>query len=122
MIHLPVPGAFAAELLFWLLAGHFICDFVFQSEWLSDAKVAARYAQVGLPRRGWLWALTAHSFMHASWVFLATGRIELACGELLCHWITDWAKADGWYGFHVDQVIHLIHKLLWLVAVIWFWR
>ncbi len=113
-----IPFQSPLELFFLFIAGHMIGDFALQSEFvatnknrhvrdLMTAEVRAK-AQVIWPH-----LLTAHSFHHGLIVFVITGHIYLALAEVITHWITDFGKCERWFGFHADQTIHILTKLLW---------
>jgi hypothetical protein len=33
----------------------------------------------------------------------------------MAHARIDFGKNDGWYGFHLDQFLHMLCKLIWLL-------
>ena len=49
--------------------------------------------------------------MHGGIVHLITGNIWFGLAEVLLHWLTDYAKCEGWIGMHQDQGIHIGCKL-----------
>jgi hypothetical protein len=46
-------------------------------------------------------------------VAVITGVWWLGLAEMVLHWVTDYAKCEGWIGFHTDQGVHVGSKLLW---------
>ena len=100
---------------FLLIMGHAVADFALQSDWMAKAK----------NRNGWIepthmddyvmWAyvLTAHA-LHAAAVYVITGRMDLALLEFVIRWIVDFGKCEGWFGFQVDQWLHIFAKMLYL--------
>lgn len=105
-------------LVFLLLCGHFLADFTFQTEWIATNK--NRHVRLNFPPEQrahmqviWPWLLTSHAFTHALMVYLVTHKLSLAFAELVVHWLTDFGKCEKWYGFHVDQIIHVASKFVW---------
>lgn len=106
------------HMFYYLIAGHFICDFWAQSD--SLAKMKNRNREIDLrtlpPRQTWqtIWpyALTAHAVIHGFAVALITGSFFLALFETATHWVIDFGKCESWYGIHMDQFLHLLSKIL----------
>jgi hypothetical protein len=92
------------SLLAALVAGHFLCDFPLQGDFLAKAKNHTQPI-AGVP---WQWALAAHSAIHAGSVLLITGSLWLAAGQFALHALTDMAKCAGKIGFSTDQALHLV--------------
>lgn len=98
-------SALTAVLL--LIGAHYVADFAMQNQYVADAKADTL-------RPDWFHALTAHSAHHAvaAGVALAVLGLPWLAGALIVgvtHWLIDYGKAvRGWYGYHVDQVSHLI--------------
>ena len=107
------------ELLFKLLIGHAVADFALQSDVMAKGK--NRHAFQAVFPGGqkhvpcWPFWLSAHALIHAGIVWLVTGRIECAIAELLLHWMIDFGKCDNWYGPHVDQALHVLCKVGYLI-------
>jgi len=107
-------GSLLATLIL-LFAGHALCDFPLQGQFLSDAK--NRHKSVG---EHWMRALFAHSMIHCAMVYLITGSVAMGLAELVIHFFTDFAKCEGWINSTQDQAIHYGCKILW--AVLWLGR
>lgn len=112
----------APLMLFWLLVGHAVADFWAQSDSLAKMKNRhrdpAQFAPPGQkPQKMWAYALTSHALMHGAAVMLIAGRIELALGETVSHWLIDFGKCENLYGIHIDQAAHIACKLVWLWVV-----
>lgn len=106
-------------LLLLLFAGHALCDYPLQGDFLARGK--NRYAP--LPGVPWYQCLFAHALIHAMAVLLITSSIWLALAELVIHFVVDDRKCAGDFGFDVDQAIHYGCKLLWaLIASFYFVR
>ena len=133
--------------LLLLIAGHALCDYPLQGDFLAKAKnhklgrcscgkevkhVKADFWAVGpevclgghwhKPANSWGWkkALFAHSSIHAGMVLLVTGSLVLAFSELVIHAITDWLKCDERIGSNTDQAIHYACKILWVLILLAF--
>ncbi len=109
-------------LFFLLVAGHAIGDFAIQTDWVAYNKSRHTKDNHELELRGkmekvWLWVLSAHSLHHGLIVFLITQRIWLGVAETVVHWITDFGKSENWYGFHVDQALHIAAKVAWIALL-----
>lgn len=115
----------AAVLLFALLITHAVGDFALQGNFLSQAK--NRHAQLtqffpgGVPRSLWWNALCAHSLIHAGGVWLVTGYVSLAFTELILHSLIDYAKCEDWISFSMDQSLHRLCKVLYVVLLFVGW-
>lgn len=104
------------ELLFWLTAAHFAADFPLQSDFIARNKHPSATSV-------WGWVLSAHAAVHAAFVGLILSPI-LGLAEFAAHALTDHAKGQGWLGrepgaFHIDQLLHLAAKVVWLSAFLW---
>jgi len=95
-----------------LLAGHAICDYPLQGDFLTKAKNRA----IPIPGVPWWQALGAHSIMHGAMVAFLTGIPALFVAETVIHAITDDAKCTGKLTFNQDQSIHLVCKAAWLLC------
>jgi hypothetical protein len=112
-------------MLFYLIAGHFLADYPFQSDAIASCKCrkSQHPAQVGVP--WWYW-LTAHSFVHGAmvgvimkWYGVAEPiALGFAIAETVVHWLIDWGKCEKLFNIHMDQGLHIICKLLWWIILI----
>ncbi|MDX1495926.1 MAG: DUF3307 domain-containing protein [Salinisphaeraceae bacterium] len=103
-------------MLFFLLVWHSLADFPLQGDWMVHSKVrSARQPSSSSARPDLIWVhvLTAHCMVHGGGVALITGSIWLGIAEIVAHWLTDFAKGEGLYGFHTDQALHIGAKFLW---------
>lgn len=98
------------ETLLLLFAGHALCDFPLQGQFLSDAK--NRHLN---PGAGWRRAMLAHCLIQSGMVLLITGNLWFALAELVIHFATDCAKCEDWITSGQDQAIHYACKVLWAV-------
>lgn len=100
------------EMLMLLLAAHALADYPLQGDFLAKAK--NRTAPIpGVP---WWQALGAHAAIHAGMVLVITGSPLLACAEALAHFAIDDAKCRGRLTFNADQLLHVLCKVLWVLA------
>lgn len=94
-----------------LFAGHALCDYPGQGDFLSRGKNA--FAPLnGVP---WYQCLFAHSVIHAGMVYWITKSLWMAAAELVIHFTVDYMKCRGNLTFNEDQLIHYTCKMLWAV-------
>jgi len=103
-----------SETLFLLLASHCVCDFALQSDTMGREKKRSSTTalQTAVP---WYYWLTAHAFIHGLGVWLVLHSLPLALAEIVAHFAIDLGKCEGKYGIRVDQSLHIVCKVLWLV-------
>lgn len=116
--------AVGGKLLFALLIGHALADYPLQGAFLARAKdrhsdSGALFGEQKAPKGLWVHALTAHSLVHAGAVWLITSSVLLAAVELVLHWFIDFAKCERWTGFHLDQVLHVLCKIGYVLAMVY---
>lgn len=102
-----------AKTLFLLLAGHALCDYPLQSEFLSKGKNHRTS-----PYLAWMpayWCLFAHAMIHGGTVLLITDSLPLGIAEAVLHAGTDYAKCDGRINMDEDQAMHIACKVAWAV-------
>ena len=104
------------QLLWWLIAGHFVADYQFQSDTVAREK--NRHSDTPLQKAvPWYYWLTSHAATHGVAVGLITGSAWLGMAETLAHWCIDWAKCEKWTGIHVDQALHVACKVAWVAIL-----
>lgn len=117
-------------MFWWLVVGHAVGDFVVQGETMAMGKSRHRpppplpSALTQGPERGpffppWYYWLTAHALVHGGIAGLATQSVGVGMAEALAHWAIDFGKCEGWYGFHVDQALHIVCKAAWVLLLTW---
>jgi len=114
------------EPLFLMLFAHALADFVLQPEAMGSGKnrhADIHGAEESLFPVWWYW-LSAHSIIHGGAIYLVVGlvigsgyAIYFALAETVAHWLTDFAKCEGWIGMHMDQAIHISCKLIFAVIL-----
>jgi len=100
-------------LAFMLLAGHALCDYPLQGDFLARGK-NHRNPIPGFP---WWQCLLAHALIHGGWVAAVTGNVTLGIAETVAHILIDYGKCDERYGINADQVLHVICKIMIWLAV-----
>lgn len=111
-----------AALFFLLLGGHAISDFGLQSEWVATHKnrhIRDDFSEEQKKRLQIIWPhlMTSHALTHGFFVYIITGKLALGVAETVIHWITDFGKCERWYGFHADQAIHIVCKIIWVALI-----
>jgi hypothetical protein len=97
-----------------LIVMHFLLDFPLQGDFLARAKNHKTPID-GVP---WQTCLAAHAIIQGGGVWLVTGSVSLALTETLLHAIIDWQKNQGDFGFNVDQLLHILCKVVFVV-ILW---
>ncbi|MEM7602409.1 MAG: DUF3307 domain-containing protein [Verrucomicrobiota bacterium] len=126
---LPITGISdfpsALVLLFALVIGHAFADFPLQGDFLSRGK--NRHIEPpkladgrSSPPHLWVYLMGAHCLIQAGFVWLITGYVVFALAELALHWVIDVLKCDGRTSFAMDQWLHVICKVIYVV-IIWLW-
>lgn len=97
------------ETLFKLICGHALADFVLQPDAMGYGK--NRNDKIHDKEQSlfphWYYWMTAHALVHGGMVYLITNSLVLGLVETAIHWVTDFAKCEGWIGLHTDQGIHI---------------
>lgn len=101
-------------LLFFLIAGHYLCDYPLQGQFLSDGKNPYK----PLPGVPWYQCMLAHSFIHAGMVLMLTRSFTMAIAELGAHFMIDCAKCRGETSYNEDQWCHILCKVAFVVILI----
>lgn len=105
------------ELLFYLIAFHFIGDFVLQSPLMARMKNRHinRSNESPMHMPNWYYWLFAHSITHGVIVALVTGNIIFGLTETVLHGIIDFGKCEKKYNLHIDQFMHIVCKIVWSI-------
>jgi hypothetical protein len=106
------------KLLILLFAGHALCDYPLQGDFLSQGK---NRLLKGIP---WYQCLFSHSLIHAGMVLLVTHSVYLSLAELVIHAGIDYSKRAGYFGggelaFNIDQGLHFACKIAWALITWW---
>ena len=100
-------------ILLYLLAGHALCDYPLQGDFLARGKNHKSPFPGMHPSQ----LLLAHCLIHMGMVLLITHSIWLAIAELVIHFATDWAKCEELISFDTDQAIHYSCKIAWSLII-----
>lgn len=98
-----------------LLIGHTLADFVLQSEFMSAAKNRHTTPYKDVP---WWIIMSYHCLIHAAMVSIVAGSWSIGVLEFIVHFMIDTWRCDKEYSFLVDQVLHILFKVLW-AWIIW---
>lgn len=104
----------------WLLVAHAFTDYVFQSEFMANAKQPEstyRRDKYG----PWWWWMAAHGLINGAGVVFATGYVWLGIVESVVHSVTDYAKCQGHINTKQDQMIHVGSKGIYALIAAWRW-
>jgi len=102
------------NLLFLLLAGHFLADYPLQGEYLATTKNRHNVKDFT-----WIHSIIAHSMIQGLMVFLITQRLDSALYQLFTHIVVDLMKCEGIIDLNVDQLFHfLILYRIWQQMII----
>ena len=109
-------------LIFKLIIAHVFADFAFQSTSMAMGKCRKRQHEEKSGSRhhlgpNWPYWLTAHTILHGGAVWLVTGNMFLGLVEVVLHWCIDYAKCENWTNIHVDQILHMACKALYIVYI-----
>jgi len=120
-----------------MVAGHALCDYPLQGDWLSKAKnhnfvltpdglkprdefmsiAGPEYIYPKGTENIWPLALLSHSAIHGAAVWLITGSLLLGALETVAHALIDFLKCDKVIDYNTDQLLHLTFKGLWVLAM-----
>lgn len=109
-------------LIFKLLIGHAFGDFILQptpmAKWKCRKKYLRDSQELGKDIPFWPYWLTAHALIHGGVVWFATNNLYLGMVEVVLHWIIDFAKCEKWTNIHVDQLLHMLCKVVYVFILI----
>lgn len=66
----------------------------------------------------WYYWMFAHALMHGGAVAYLTNSVFLGLCETVAHFLIDYNKCQGKYSIHVDQLLHVLCKCLWLAILL----
>jgi len=105
------------ELIARIFFAHAIADYALQNNRLNRWKNVNEAIPV-IEKPTWVFALTAHAMTNGAVLYLMTGNITLGIVETILHWFIDLFRCNEIYSFHVDQALHLITKIVYIVLLI----
>ncbi len=107
------------EMFLQLMIGHALADFALQNP--DMARLKNRHNKpINVPPGQkivpcWHYFLTSHALIHGGFVWMFTGYLYFAIAEIVAHWLIDFAKCENWTNPHIDQFLHVVCKVLWVV-------
>lgn len=106
------------SVLFVLVALHALLDFPLQGDAVAINKNpnANTELQKHVP---WYYWLGSHALSHGFGVWFITHSVLLGVLEATAHFFIDWAKCNKWYSIHMDQLLHVICKVIWAVLFLY---
>lgn len=115
------PAA-ALVIFFALVIGHALADFALQPEFIAlgknrNADLSKFFGGAKPPAGLWFHALSAHSLIHAGVVWIVTGSVVLGAIELVLHFVIDFIKCEGKTSFSVDQLLHYLCRIAYVVLL-----
>lgn len=103
--------------LFILVSVHALLDFPLQGDAVAINKNpnANTDLQKHVP---WYYWLGSHALAHGFGVWFVTHSVVLGVLETISHATIDWMKCNKWFSIHIDQLLHIVCKVIWLVLII----
>lgn len=109
--------------LFLLLIAHAVTDYALQPPNVALGKNRHAGPPPGYDEGAhgtlmpiWPMVMAAHALINAGGVYVITGNITFACIEFVLHFAIDTAKCEKTYNVFVDQLFHLLTKIIFAVA------
>ena len=106
------------QIFFALLIAHALFDYPLQGDFLSRNKNRHYKDENNNVKGLWIHCLTSHSILHAGSVWLITGSFIIGIMEFILHWIIDFLKCEGITNFHIDQFLHVLCRILYVI-ILW---
>ena len=111
-------------MLFFLIAGHALADYAWQSDAMATCKCPESTNPLQKQVRWYYW-LGAHSLIHGGvvgaivrvWGFSTDAAVTIGIAETIIHIVIDWGKCRGWYGMAIDQSLHVACKVAWVILL-----
>lgn len=97
--------------MFALIIAHALADYPLQSAYMAKQKDR----DLADSPSEWAVAMIAHCVIHAGGVWLVTGSLYLGLAEFVLHALIDVGKGRKYYGLVVDQILHLLCKLGYVI-------
>jgi hypothetical protein len=116
----PVRGTMHTfiSMLFLLVAGHAVADFPLQGDMVATQK--SRHSNHPIQQHvPWFYWMGAHALSHGLVVALVTGSACLGMCETALHFAIDFGKCEKWFSIHVDQTLHIVCKITWIMLLWW---
>ena len=107
-------------IFFALLIAHSLGDHPLQGDYVAVYKnrhVKPPKELDPLQPSVWFHCLTAHALIHGGLVWIVLDSPVFALIEVILHWIIDALNAEGWTNIHVDQMLHILCKVGFVLAI-----
>lgn len=102
------------EMFFILIAIHLVADYVLQGDSVATGKNKnLDPAKFGV---SWYYWLSAHAATHSLLVGIAVQNFYAGLIEFVWHFITDYLKCEKKINLHMDQVSHVVCKLIIVIV------
>lgn len=101
-------------LIFYLIVAHALLDFPLQGDVVAINKSpkAKTELQKHVP---WYYWMSSHALVHGGAVAFITNSVWLGLAETLCHFTIDYHKCQHRYTIHIDQLLHVVCKMIWII-------
>ena len=103
-----------AAIFFALVIAHALADYPLQSAYMAQQKDS----EAADTPSEWLIALLAHCAIHAGGVWLITGNMYLGLVEFCLHALIDFGKSKKRYDLIVDQALHILCKVVYVIVFV----
>ncbi|MCE9534069.1 MAG: DUF3307 domain-containing protein [Planctomycetes bacterium] len=108
-------------MLFYLIAAHALMDFPMQAGPIAVEK--SRHSKSELQKQvPWYYWLTAHALCHGLAVAYIMNSVGFGILETVAHWVIDFAKCEGWTSTRLDQLLHILCKVIYCFMYVNGWR
>lgn len=98
-----------------LLIGHALADYPLQGDWIAKAKNPTFKP---VPNETiWPGVMACHAGIHAGFVVLFTMHWSLGIAEFIMHFVIDYLKCIGKFGYNTDQCLHVVCKIVWVLVL-----
>ena len=94
---------------FLLLCVHALTDFQLQNGAMHDHKIREQNISY------WYYWMGAHALICGGGVYIVTSSLGFAIAETIIHFVIDAIKSDNRIGFHTDQCLHIISRIIYAI-------
>lgn len=109
-------------ILFLLLFGHAMADYPLQNRFMAIGKNPNNKEtdEDSKTARRWYHKMAAHCLIHGGMVLLITGSWGLGLLEFVLHWMIDINKCAKRINSDVDQGLHILCKIIYVIIIFGF--
>jgi hypothetical protein len=108
-------------LAFKFIIGHAVADFVLQPTAMARGKNRHLVMETLEGQKNvlfWPYWMSAHALVHGGIVWFISGNPVMGLAEFILHWIFDFAKCERWTNIHIDQLLHMICKAVYIFLLL----